>query len=178
MGRCNVNEEQKKKAQKEAMEKGSVSSASAKAVTVNVGDKEFTIHELRMEDMAAAEQHILNQRLDTLLEQTRTVSHAHMPDNVRSKAIAEVLSNPVSFDEVLSTVTGQLYLLYRSIRRGDSKLGYSEFLNGLENVSIAFLSQIMFDISGLEREEKKEVGEIPLEVKTFGGAQVVEDRGG
>lgn len=133
-------------------------------IKVKVGDKELEVHQLRIEDFCAAEEYIRNQRLDAFLKQTRMVN---LPDAVRAKTMAEILNRPVSLDEILSNVSGQVYLLYLSLKRGNPQITADYVRTQLEPTAIKTLSQILWVITGLvdELEEEKEPN--PLEVRTF-----------
>ncbi len=147
------------------MAEGSLSEglASGGWEVVLADDKKVTIHELRMEDFVAAEAWVRSERLNAFLEQTRQVRGINLPDEVRAKAMAEIINKVVSFDEVITCISGQLYCVYRSLAREDPQINLAWVHENLSKMEINVLSDLVFEITGLIKKEVEEEG--PLETQ-------------
>lgn len=124
----------------------------ASKLHIKVSGKEYTLSELTMADISAAEDWIRNERLRTFLEQTRMVN---LPNEVRASTMASILSTGVAFDEVLQTVSGQCYLLYRSVGHTEKGMSFENFISGIEDANLKMLSEAVVQISGLSEEVKE-----------------------
>jgi len=102
--------------------------------------------------------------LDAFLTQTRQVNGVNLPDNVRAATIANIVNKEVSFDEVISTISGQLYCVYRSLRREDPGITLDWVKANLTKFEISDLSDLVFGLTGLSKLESGDT-EDPLETQ-------------
>jgi len=128
---------------------------------VRLGNREFVVSPLTPHDFAEAEAFVRNDRLNAFMEQTRLVKGVNLPDTVRGVAMAGILNRPVSLDEVLSSFTGQLYLLYLSLKKLNPGLTF-EAMKSMGPTDIKLISTIMLQITGLGGMSGEEGEQSPL----------------
>ena len=136
-------------------------------LTVNIDGKAFELSELTIKDFADAEQFIKQERFEALLDWTRRIKGVNLPDNVRAKAIAEVMTTDVPLHEVMSTFSGQLYLLYLSLRKKDPEITLAYLKDKLEVEAILDFVQLVAHITGLidMTQESEKEGDNPLSTR-------------
>lgn len=145
------------------MSADSVSEAIPQPIVVKFGDNEFTVSPLALADLAKVEAYLRGERLNQFLETTRMVKGVNLADKVRADSIGAIMNYTLSFDEVVSSFEGGLYLLYLSLKKTNPALQLTEMQN-LEPMLLTTLSNIMYRITGLITPEATQ-GD-PLEEKT------------
>jgi hypothetical protein len=146
------------------MSTDTVSETVIQPITVKLGGQDYILTPLTLDDLAKAETHLRAQRLNQFLELTRMVEIVNLPDNVRSKAIGEIMNYTITLDEALSSFEGSLYLLYLSLRKATPSLQFGA-MRGLEPMLLKTLSDILYRITGLMKPEKEK--DDPLEETTM-----------
>lgn len=133
----------------------SVSEAVSVPTEIKLGECSYSLSPLTVHDFALIEASTRNERLEALLQQTRIVKGVNLPDAVKGKAIAEIMSTPVSLVDVLPTFSGQEQLLFHSMKKTRPDLTL-DMMKTIPPMDIAVLSKIVAEITGLKVEEETE----------------------
>lgn len=127
---------------------------------VELDGRKFVLHQLRLADFGAAEQHIKSNRLAQFLHETRAVLMA--PD-MKAQAMAQIVCQRVDFGETLVSPKGRTFLLYRALLRGDPTITI-KFVEELPDVTFSMLSDLVDLASGIKPEPSGGDGQAPLGV--------------
>lgn len=150
------------------------------SLEIEIGTKKFKCAALTLGDLAQAETFIKSARLEAFLNQTRLVKGHNLPDNVRGVAIGSIMNTPVSVGDILGEFSGQLYILYMSLKRGGTPLGdFDSFKATVVDLDLTLLMEVVAHVTKLNKhiEDEKDT-DSPLDqssqtftiekVETFG----------
>jgi len=81
--------------------------------TLRVGDTDYKLRRLEVGDYAAAQQSMIDRRMQAVIDKLRATP---VDDKVLSGALADVVSRPITFQEMLSDHTTEMFLLGRALK--------------------------------------------------------------
>jgi hypothetical protein len=114
-------------------------------LTVEVSGKDFDLSPLTPNDFARVETFITEQRLKRMSEFTR---FQPLSDEVRSKAISEIVTKVVTLSEVLTSPEAQMYIVWLAIKQA-GKPSFDKFKDGLSIDDFAGMLDTVLTITGL-----------------------------
>lgn len=91
----------------------SLADVSDATATLRVGDKDYELRRLTIGDYAQAQQHMIDRRMQSVLDKLRTVP---TEDAVLSGALADIVSRPVTYREMLDDHESEMFLLWRALQ--------------------------------------------------------------
>ena len=117
----------------------------AQPISVTVGGKSFTLSPLTPNDFARTEQYITESRLDVYLNKAR---FTNLSDEVRAKAMADIICAPVDLSVILRSPDAQLYAVWLAIKE-INKPNFNTFKAELDGKDFRTLVDAVMTITGM-----------------------------
>lgn len=117
---------------------------STEPATITIDGVDFTLKRLRLGDYAAAQEFIRDRKIDAILRKTGALS-----EDLRAKAIAEVLCRPMSLLDIWNEFEGECMMLHRGLLRGGKLVPMTYIMEEMEPAHRKILTDVLLYISGL-----------------------------
>ena len=143
---------------------GSLAHQSDEPLKIKVGELDLELRPLKLMDFAAAQNHLVSQRLESLLAATSPAKHS-IPDAVRAQAIAGIMNNTPDLPEVLVSTEARLYLVWLSAGGKSCPVSFDGLKKNLTDCDIAMLTQIVMQVTGLVEKPGDDDPLVPTETQ-------------
>jgi len=87
--------------------------------TLRVGDTDYELRRLTVGDYAEAQQNMVDRRMQAVIDKLRATP---VDDKVLSGALADIVSRPITFTEMLDDNATEMFLLTRSLQVAGQKI--------------------------------------------------------
>ncbi len=118
-------------------------------ITVKVDGEDVTLRPLTPRDFAAAEQHIRESRVRTMIAATR---QEPLSAETRGQALAAILAATVTYADVFESNTGRAYLIWLAVDM-PKKPHFEDFLKRMDSAGVGSMADIVLAISGIAGEQ-------------------------
>ena len=136
------------------MAKAELSKLTAQPTEIEIRGKTFKVSPLTIDDLAALEQWVRQERLVTFMRASKQVS---IDPATYSRTMIGLTSMPISADEVsaeTSTIRGTRFILWRMLQRHQPQIKLERLGDLVDVNNLDEISAIISAIGGLEPEEE------------------------